>query len=335
MTNPVLVEVTRGSLVESRHRGMVIAVDAEGRVVFSAGAVESPVFPRSACKAMQALPLVESGAADRYGFGDRELALACASHSGEDAHAALAADMLSRAGLDEGALECGAHWSFDQGPLIHQARSLEKPTALHNNCSGKHAGFVCAACHTGMTVRNYVTYDHPLQAEIRGIMQALTGAVLAHDNCGTDGCSIPTYAVPLDGLARGFGRMLTGKGLEPIRARAARRLVEACMAEPFYVAGTGRFCTELMEIAPGKIFAKTGAEGVYCALLPEAGISLAVKCEDGAGRAAESMVAAALARFFEPGSEVRERLLSLANRTMRNWNGIEVGQIRASETLLG
>lgn len=335
MTNPVLVEVTRGSLVESRHRGMVIAVDAEGKVVFSAGAVESAIFPRSACKAMQALPLVESGAADRYGFGNRELALACASHSGEDAHAALAADMLSRAGLDDGALECGAHWSFDQGPLIHQARSLEKPTALHNNCSGKHAGFVCAACHTGMTVKDYVTYDHPLQAEIRGIMQALTGAVLAHDNCGTDGCSIPTYAVPLDGLARGFGRMLTGQGLEPMRARAARRLVEACMAEPFYVAGTGRFCTELMEVAPGKIFAKTGAEGVYCALLPDAGISIAVKCEDGAGRAAESMVAAAMARFFEPGSEARERLLALANRTMRNWNGIEVGQIRASQALLG
>lgn len=293
MSNPVLVEVTRGSLVESRHRGMVVAVDAEGRVVYAAGAVETPVFPRSACKAMQALPLVESGAADHYGFGNRELALSSASHSGEDGHAALAGSMLERAGLGEEALECGAHWSFEQGPLIHQARALDRPTALHNNCSGKHAGFVCAACHTGMTVKGYVTYEHPLQAEIRGIMEALTGAVLAHDNCGTDGCSIPTYAVPLDGLARGFGRMLTGRGLEPVRARASRRIIEACMAEPFYVAGTKRFCTELMEVAPGKIFAKTGAEGVYCALLPDQGISVAVKCEDGASRAAESMVAAA------------------------------------------
>lgn len=334
MNNPVLVEVTRGNLVESRHRGMVIALDAEGKVVFSAGETEAPVFPRSACKAMQALPLVESGAADAYGFGHKELAIACASHSGEDEHAALAAAMLARAGRDVQALECGAHWSFEQKPLIHQARTLEKPSALHNNCSGKHAGFVCAACHSGMEVEGYVGYDHPLQGEIRGIMEGLTGAVLAHDNCGTDGCSIPTYAVPLNRLADGFGKMLTGRGLEPVRARAARRLIEACMAEPFYVAGTKRFCTRLMEIAPGEIFAKTGAEGVYCALLPKMGISIAVKCEDGAGRAAESMVAAALARFFEAGSEIYGKLISLANHEMYNWNGLKVGEVRATSAIL-
>lgn len=334
MNNPVLVEVTRGNLVESRHRGMVIALDADGKVVFSAGEVEAPVFPRSACKAMQALPLVESGAADTYRFGNRELAIACASHSGEDDHAALAASMLARAGLDVSALECGAHWSFDQKPLIHQARTLEKPSALHNNCSGKHAGFVCAACHSGMEVEGYVTYDHPLQGEIRGIMEGLTGAVLAHDNCGTDGCSIPTYAVPLNRLADGFGKMLTGRGLAPVRAAAARRLIAACMAEPFYVAGTKRFCTRLMEIAPGEIFAKTGAEGVYCALLPEKGISIAVKCEDGAGRAAETMVAAVLARFFDRGSEPYEKLFSMANHQMHNWNGIKVGEVRATTAIL-
>lgn len=334
MNNPVLVEVTRGSLVESRHRGMVVALDADGRVVFSAGEVEAPVFPRSACKAMQALPLVESGAADAYGFGDRELAIACASHSGEDEHAALAASMLARAGRDVTALECGAHWSFEQKPLIHQARTLQAPSALHNNCSGKHAGFVCAACHSGMEVDGYVGYDHPLQGDIRGIMEGLTGAVLAHDNCGTDGCSIPTYAVPLNRLADGFGKMLTGRGLEPLRARAARRLIDACMAEPFYVAGTKRFCTRLMEIAPGEIFAKTGAEGVYCALLPKKGISIAVKCEDGAGRAAESMVAAALSRFFDTGSEIYGKLFLLANHEMYNWNGLKVGEVRATSAIL-
>lgn len=333
MNNPVLVEVTRGALVESRHRGMVVAVDGEGKVVFAAGEVETPIFPRSACKAMQALPLLESGAADAYGFGDRELALSAASHSGEDAHAELAASMLARAGRDGSALECGAHWAFDQAPLIHQARTLEKPTALHNNCSGKHAGFVCAACHSGMEVEGYAGYEHPLQGEIRGIMEGLTGAVLGHDNCGTDGCSIPTYAVPLDGLARGFGRMLTGRGLEPIRARSARRIIDACMAEPFYVAGTRRFCTELMQVAPGQIFAKTGAEGVYCALLPALGISVALKCEDGAGRAAESMVAATLAAFFPKDSEIRETLSALAHHRMKNWNGIEVGTVRPAGPL--
>lgn len=334
MENPITVEVTRGQLVESRHRGLAIVVDAEGKTVFSAGDVDAGVFPRSACKAMQALPLVESGAADAYGFGNRELALACASHSGEPEHVATAAAMLKAAGRDESVLECGAHWSSHQAVLIDQARTLDKPSALHNNCSGKHSGFICTCCHTGEDPRGYAGFDHPLQQAIRAIMSDLTGAVLSRDNCGTDGCSIPTYAVPLSGLARGFGKLATGKGLEPIRAAAARRLINACMAEPFYVAGTKRFCTKLMEVAPGKIFAKTGAEGVFCALLPDKGLSFAVKAEDGATRAAEAMIAALLARHFDEGSAEKGALLGLSRHGMTNWNGLHVGTIRVTDVLL-
>ncbi|EKF58067.1 hypothetical protein QWE_15733 [Agrobacterium albertimagni AOL15] len=333
MENPVTVEVTRGQLVESRHRGMAVVIDAEGAIVFSAGDVDSGVFPRSACKAMQALPLVESGAADAYGFGNRELALACASHSGEPEHVATAAFMLKAAGRDASVLECGAHWSSHQSVLIDQVRTLEKPTALHNNCSGKHSGFVCTCCHTGDDPRGYAGFDHPLQEAIRAIMTDLTGAVLSRDNCGTDGCSIPTYAVPLTGLARGFGKLVTGKGLEPLRAAAARRLINACMAEPFYVAGTKRFCTKLMQVAPGRIFAKTGAEGVFCALLPDKGLSFAVKAEDGATRAAEAMIAALLARHFDADSEERAALMKLAHHGMTNWNGLSVGTIRTTDVL--
>lgn len=333
MQNPVTVEVTRGNRVESRHRGMGVVVDGGGKTLFSFGGVEGGVFPRSACKAMQALPLVESGAADAFGFGNKELALSCASHSGEDEHVALAASMLSRAGHDGSVLECGAHWSSHQDVLIHQARTLDKPTALHNNCSGKHAGFVCTCAHAGYEVEGYVGYDHPLQAEIRGTMESLTGATLGSDNCGTDGCSIPTYAVPLKGLAHGFAKMLTGHGLEPVRARASRRLIDACMAEPFYVAGTKRACTKLMQVAPGRIFAKTGAEGVFVAALPDQGIAVAVKCEDGTTRAAEAMVFALIARYFEKGSETRETLMGMANRSMKNWNGIHVGDVRVTDAL--
>ena len=333
MSNPICVEVTRGNLVESRHRGSVVVVDGDGKLVFSLGDIESGVFPRSACKAMQALPLVESGAADAYGFGHKELALACSSHNGEDEHVALAASMLARAGRDVGTLECGAHWSFDQKTLIHQVRAIDKPTALHNNCSGKHAGFVCACCHQDIDPKGYVGYDHPLQQQIRETMQSLTGAVLAHDNCGTDGCSIPTYAVPLKGLAHGFARMATGAGLEPLRAKASRRLFEACMAEPFYVAGTDRACTKLMQIAPGRIFAKTGAEGVFCAAVPEQGIAIAIKCDDGTTRAAEVMVAATLARFFEKDGPVHAGLMAMADRSFKNWNGIQVGDIRSAAAL--
>ena len=331
MSNPVLVEVTRGSLVESRHRGLVIAVDGDGRTVFSLGDTDTAVFPRSACKAMQALPLMESGAADTYGFGNRELALACSSHSGEPEHVELAAKMLAAAGRDVSALECGAHWSSDQKTLIAQARSLDAPTALHNNCSGKHAGFICACCHSGTEVKGYVGYDHPLQREIRGTMESLTGAILAKDNCGVDGCSIPTYAVPLKGLAHGFAKMATGAGLAPERARASKRLIDACMAEPFFVAGTKRACTRLMKTAPGRIFAKTGAEGVFCAAIPEKGIAIALKCEDGTTRAAEAMVAATLARFFRDEPELHAALMAQANHSMRNWNGIHVGDVRVTE----
>jgi L-asparaginase II len=335
MQNPITVEVTRGNLVESRHRGLGVVVDGDGKVVFSFGEADAGVFPRSACKAMQALPLVESGAADAYGFGNKELAFSCASHSGEDAHAAMAAAMLAKAGRDVSALECGAHWASEQSVLIHQARTIDKPSALHNNCSGKHSGFVCACVHSGTEVKGYVGYEHPLQAEIRGIMENLTGAVLGQDNCGTDGCSIPTYAVPLKGLAHGFAKMLTGQGLEPQRAEASRRLMEACMAEPFYVAGTNRACTRLMEVAPGKIFAKTGAEGVFIAALPEQGLAMAVKCEDGTTRAAEAMIFALISRYFEKGGEVQAKLMSMANRSMTNWNGMHVGDVRVTDAMFG
>lgn len=333
MQNPVTVEVTRGKLVESRHKGLGVVVDGSGKTVFSFGDAEAGVFPRSACKAMQALPLIESGAADAFVFGNAELAFACASHSGEDRHVAMAASMLAKAGRDVSALECGAHWSSDQATLIHQARTIDKPTALHNNCSGKHSGFVCTCVHSGAPVENYVGYDHPLQREIRDVMQSLTGAVLGEDNCGTDGCSIPTYAVPLKGLAHGFAKMLTGEGLSASRAKASRRLIDACMAEPFYVAGTGRACTKLMELAPGKIFAKTGAEGVFVAVLPDQGLSMAVKCEDGTTRAAEAMIYALISRYFEKGGEIETKLMAMANRQMKNWNGMHVGDVRVTDAM--
>ncbi len=333
MENPVLVEVTRGPVVESRHRGAVAVVDGDGSVVMRLGDIDRPVFPRSASKAMQALALVESGAADAYGFGNRELALACASHSAEPAHVALAEAMAARAGLSEVDFECGSHWAFDQSVLIDQARKGEKPNQLHNNCSGKHAGFLCLACHAGVDHRGYTRYDHGVQQMIRDTVSALTGDPMGMDTCGTDGCSIPTYASPLIGLAHGFARMTTGVGLGPERAKAARRLIDACIAEPFYVAGTGRACTALMDAAPGRIFAKTGAEGVFCAAVPEQGLGIAVKCDDGSTRGAETMVAAVLAHLFTGDDAVEQRLSSLATKRLSNWNGITVGHLKPAGAL--
>ncbi|PZO81583.1 MAG: asparaginase [Mesorhizobium amorphae] len=284
------------------------------------------VFPRSAVKSIQALPLVEGGAADRFGFGNRELALACASHSGEPEHAALAGAMLERAGLGEAALECGAHWPREEFARA-LARQGREPSQLHNNCSGKHAGFLCACCHAGVEHRGYVGADHWMQEEVRGALEAVTGARHGDENRATDGCAIPTYAVPLKSLALGMARMGTGVGLSPERAKAARRLFAACMAEPFLVAGTGRADTAMMAAARGRVFTKTGAEGVFCASLPELGLGVAVKCEDGAARAADAAVAGVLAGLVE--GELRGALEGMARGELRNWNGVVVGEVRA------
>lgn len=329
MTNPVLVEVLRGGAVESVHRGAVAVFDASGRAIFELGDIDVPVFPRSAVKAMQALPLVESGAADALGFGNRELALACASHSGEPEHAALAAEMLARAGLGEQALECGAHWPSSQRATIDLARKADGPSQLHNNCSGKHSGFLSVCSHCGIDHTGYVAAGHELQEMVRDAMAGVTGARLDAENRGIDGCSIPTYAIPLRALAQGFARMVSGQGLGVVRAQAARRLMEACMAEPFLVAGTGRFDTVLMEAGAGRVFVKTGAEGVYCGALPGQGIGFALKCGDGAARGAEVACAALLARLM--GEDAPSVLAELQRPVLKNWHSIEVGSLRPTE----
>lgn len=332
MSNPVLVEVLRGGHVESRHRGAVAVFDADGKAMLEIGDTQRPVFPRSAVKSIQALPFVETGAADAYGFGDRELALACASHNGEVGHVELARAMLAKAGLDVEALECGAHWPSYQKATIELARSGGTANALHNNCSGKHTGFLCACCHGGIEHRGYVRADHAYQEMLRGALEDVTGAAHNADNRGTDGCSIPTYAVPLRNLAQGFARMATGVGLGQERAKAARRLFAACMAEPFYVGGTDRFDTRLMNVAKGRVFTKVGAEGVFCAAVPELGLGIALKCDDGASRAAEVTVAAVIARLLQ-GDALADEIAEFTRPRLTNWNGIEVGGLRPAGEL--
>ncbi len=333
MTDPVLVELTRGDVVESAHRGAVAVADPAGAIAFALGDIDRPVFPRSAVKAIQALPLVESGAADAYGFGDRELTLACASHCGEPEHVETARAMLAKAALDGSALECGAHWPSRFEATLALAREGGAPCALHNNCSGKHSGFLCTCVHLGIDHRGYVAAGHRSQEMVREAMEAVTGAPHVEDNQGMDGCSIPTYAVPLRSLAHGFARMVTGVGLPERRAAAARRLVTACMAEPFYVDGTDGADTRLMLAAPGRVFVKTGAEGVYCAAVPELGLGIALKCDDGAGRAAQAMVAAVLARLLRGDRDLSETFSKMARPPLLNRNGFVVGEVRPAALL--
>lgn len=329
MGNPTLVEVLRGGRVESRHAGAVAVVDAAGRRVLAFGDVDRPVYPRSAIKALQALVLVESGAADRFGFGSEELVLACASHGGEEAHVATVRLMLSRAGLDASALKCGTHWPIFQPAAQALARAGTVATAVHNNCSGKHAGFLCAACAMSADRGSYIDATHPVQREVKAILENLSGLAIPESDAAVDGCSVPTWAMPLASLARAFARFATGQGIAPVRAKAAQRLRAACAEKPWHVAGTGRFCTAIMTRFGARVFVKSGAEGMCCAALPELGLGIALKCDDGARRATEVMMAATLARLLKSDA-VSAALEEFAHPVLRNWNGIAIGEIRST-----
>jgi L-asparaginase II len=333
MENPIVVEVLRGGRVESFHRGAGAVVDADGRIALQFGDVERPVYPRSAIKALQALPLIESGAADKLGLSEEALALASASHSGEKAHVALAAEMLAKAGADVSMLACGVHWPLNAAAGQALARAGWTPTALHNNCSGKHAGFLCLACAREVDPAGYETPDHFVQREVKAAIEGVVGEKLDDGMRGTDGCSIPTYAIPSRALALGFARFATGQGLQPARAAAARRIRAAVAKHPFFVAGTGRFDTEAMSLLGERAFTKTGAEGVFCAALPEQGLGIAVKADDGAGRAAEVMIAAVIARLLPMSEAESAKFAAFTAPKLTNWRGIEVGGLRAAGVL--
>jgi len=338
--NPVLVEVLRGQTIESTHRGALAVLDADGAVLAQLGDIDRPVFPRSAVKLLQALPLVASGAADALGLSDAELALACASHRGEPLHAQTAADMLAKAGLALDALECGAHWPYDEAAARALATQQRAPTALHNNCAGKHAGFLCLACalhgraDLRHYVRGYVRPEHPVMREVTAALQAATGHDLANTPQGIDGCSIPTFAIPLRRLALAFARVGTGIGLSDAHARAARRLRSAVATAPFMVAGSGRFDTRVIERFGERVFCKVGAEGVYCAALPERGLGVAIKIDDGNNARACEVVMAALIEAFVALDDADARFMrGLSEPRLENWNGIEVGRLRPAPIL--
>lgn len=340
--NPVLVELYRGPVVESMHRGAVAVVDAGGRCVLALGDIERPVFPRSAVKLLQALPLVASGAADALALSDEELALACASHNGEPAHVATAAAMLAKAGVDAGALECGTHWPYREVFQREMAGRGELPGPLHNNCSGKHAGFLCLACAradgraTAAFARGYVQPAHPVMREVTQALQAATGWDLQHAPQGVDGCSIPTFAIPLRHLALAFARVGTGNGLHADHARAAQRLRQAVARAPFMVGGSDRFDTLVMQRLGERVCCKVGAEGMYCAALPERGLGVALKIDDGNNARAAEVAMAALIQACIPLDDDAARLMrALSDVALKNWNGIEVGALRASAALRG
>lgn len=328
--NPILIEVRRGPMVESAHRGAAIVCDARGKTVAAWGDTTRPVYPRSAVKPLQAIALVETGAVDQFAVSAAELALACASHNGSPEHVAAVAAWLARIGLSGDDLECGAHAPSGADAALVLACKGEAPTRLHNNCSGKHTGMLATALATGAATRGYSSADHSVQRRNRTIMGEMAGEDLDRAPTGIDGCGIPTVAMSLTGLARAMARIAAPDALAPARRDAVLRIRRAVAAHPFMVAGRGRFCTRIMETAGETILVKTGAEGVFAAALPGQGLGIALKIDDGATRASECAMAALLRRFGATEGAADAALAAYARTELRNWSGTVVGSLGPS-----
>ncbi|MCP4182632.1 MAG: asparaginase [Hyphomicrobiales bacterium] len=326
--NPVLAQVTRGNIVESFHRASYAITDNRGTLLSSAGDIQRPIFPRSAIKALQALALIESGAAQAYQFTDEEISVACASHNGEAHHINAVRSMLRKSGVNEHKLECGLHWPTHAPAASLLAASNQKPGNIHNNCSGKHAAMLATAHYLGEKLDNYIDISHPVQQRIQAIISQFCQYDASTAPCGIDGCSVPTWAIPLEKIACGFAMLSNNSHDNWQWSNASSTIIKSVRAAPQMVAGTGRFCTKIMNDVP-RLFAKTGAEGVYCGVIQHAGIGIAVKCDDGATRAAEVIFAKIISKLPVWNKEEKAILSTYSSSELKNRNEIVTGDISA------
>jgi L-asparaginase II len=331
---PILVEVRRGAIVESRHRGAIVVADPEGRVITHLGNDALVTSTRSTIKPIQAIPLITSGAADHFSVDERELAVVCASHEGESIHTETVAGMLARAGLDESALRCGAHAPYNEETAKRLEASGQPFNQLHNNCSGKHTGMLMTAVLRALPVDDYVSAEHPVQREIISTFARLADL---EENLpiAVDGCAAPTFGVPLRSLAVAFARLVGQWDTDALVSGAASRIVAAMINHPEMVGGTkGRFDTELLRAAHGKLICKIGAEAAYsvgvlpCEQFPR-GAGIALKMEDGSYRGLGPTVVETLAQLGILNEKETGQLAAFHQPTVQNRRGATVGEVRA------
>lgn len=319
-----MIELWRGGILESVHAGHAVVCDAGGSVVQVWGDGDAVTYPRSSAKMIQALPLIESGAADAVGLTDRHLSLACASHIGAALHTGMVTEWLSGLGMGMGDLRCGSHWPGEIAARDLLVKTDASPCQVHNNCSGKHSGFLTLNRHLkGGT--EYIEVDHPVQRAIRAAFEEVTG--MASPGYGIDGCSAPNFATSVTAMARGMAFFAGANPDGSRRERAAVRLCRAMAAYPEMVSGEGRACTALMRAMRGKVAVKGGAEGYYVAILPEQRLGVALKIVDGAERAKEAAITALLLRLgvLDPGHPVVGTYLT---GPLKNCSGKVTGEMR-------
>jgi len=326
----LLVEVTRNNTVESRHFGAAAVCDYKGNVVESWGDIERLVFPRSALKPMLAIHLVESGASDHYTLNDAELSLACSSHQGEEMHQNLVTSWLNRIGLTEANLACGAVLPEHTDSAHQLLASGQQGCRIHHNCSGKHTGFLTTAQHLNLSLDNYHLLEHPLQQLSLDILSDLADIDLKQYPMGIDGCGLPAPTMPLLKLAHATARFAKPVDLSESRAQAIYRLHKAIINEPLYIAGHGAVASEVSEVTKGAVLAKTGAEGIITAALPERGLGIAVKIADGSARARSVALMAILDHLGVLSAEEKDKLKAHISPTIVNSRGLVVGDVRSA-----
>ncbi len=325
-SNDAVIEVTRGGRVESRHHVSAAAVDERGELIAWVGDPEFLTFFRSAAKPLQALPVVADGVADAFEFSDAELAVCCASHSGEPAHIEAVEAILARIGCTENDLQCGVHWPFHRPAAEELRRKGKAPSRLHNNCSGKHTGMLAWSRHHGTDTKDYVRASHPVQERICREIGTWAGSTCEDLPVGVDGCGVPSFAQPLNVMADIYAKIVAAA--ERDASSSASRLTRAMTREPWYVGGTGRLTTRLMETTGGRLLAKYGAEAVYCLGDRERRLGIAVKVEDGNKRAIGPAVIEFLARLELLSGEEFAELDDRHHSVVRNTRGEIVGEIR-------
>ncbi len=327
--NPVLAHLVRNNWMENRYRGAFCVADPSGRILWSAGDIVRDIFPRSALKSLQSVALFRSGAVERFALDSLDIAIASASHLGEPEHVRAVRNFLEKIGCSEDDFECGSHPPTDRTARKALAASGVSPSQVHNNCSGKHAGMLAVARALDVPVKGYSRPDHPVQKLVRACIQDVAGVELAAEKCGTDGCSLPAWALSLHALATGFARAATGEGLSEQTAAATRAIVGAATSHPFLIAGTDAFDTDAMAAFGGNLMSKGGAEGVFCGSLPQLGLGYALKCDDGNMQAAETMAARLLLEIARPDERQKAFLLARSQKTLKNWRGLEVATLQA------
>ncbi len=324
MASVEMVEIWRGEFRESVHRGHAVVCDASGEIVAAWGEPEKVILPRSSAKMIQALPLIESGAAEAFGLRTDQLALACASHNGAAIHTERVSRWLTDLGLGNDALRCGPQVPNDREAREAMIREGHPPCQVHNNCSGKHSGFLTLSKHLGGG-SEYIDPAHPVQQAIRSAWEELTEEPVA--GYAIDGCSAPNFASSLKGIARAMASFAAARESMGGRKTAQARLVQAMMQYPELVAGKGRACTNLMQAMDGRGVVKTGAEAYFTGILPELGLGIALKIEDGNMRASDSAIAAILVKLGVLEADHPQVFRHMTPRIL-NRRGVDTGQLR-------